>query len=68
MTIARVGASCAATVLVFTLAVGHAAAQTPTTETLSATFRGTRGRDVEYQKIPPFKIFDNLYQIGRAHV
>jgi metallo-beta-lactamase class B len=40
---------------------GQAAA---TNETLSQTFRESRGRDVEYQKIPPFKIFDNLYHVG----
>ena len=68
MTIARYGASLAATVLVFQMAAGQAAAQAPANETLSATFRGSRGRDVEYQKIPPFKIFDNLYHVGIGSV
>jgi len=43
---------------------GGQAGQPATTETLSQTFRESRGRDVEYQKIPPFKIFDNLYHVG----
>ena len=68
MTIARYGASLAATVLVFQLAAGQAAAQAPANETLSATFRGSHGRDVEYQKIAPFKIFDNLYHVGIGSV
>ncbi len=45
---------------------GQAAA--PTTETLSQTFRGSRGRDVEYQKIAPIKVFDNLYHVGPGTV
>src|SRR5258706_15354409 len=43
---------------------GGQAGQPATNETLSQTFRESRGRDVEYQKIPPFKIFDNLYHVG----
>jgi len=30
-------------------------------ETLSETYRITRANDVEFQKIAPFKVFDNLY-------
>jgi len=37
-------------------------------ETFSQTFRGSRGRDVEYQKIAPFKVFDNLYHVGIGSV
>ena len=43
---------------------GGTTGQPATTETLSQTFRESRGRDTEYQKIPPFKIFDNLYHVG----
>ena len=29
-------------------------------EELSETYRGSKRNDVEYQKVPPFKVFDNL--------
>jgi metallo-beta-lactamase class B len=45
---------------------GGAAA--PQNETLSQTYRGSRANDVEYQKIAPFKIFDNLYHVGPGMV
>jgi metallo-beta-lactamase class B len=37
-------------------------------EPLSKTYRITRARDVEYQKIEPFKVFDNLYYVGPGYV
>lgn len=43
---------------------GRGQAAPATNETLSQTYRESHGRDVEYQKIPPFKIFDNLYHVG----
>jgi len=42
---------------------GHARA-----ETLSETYRVTRANDVEFQKIAPFKVFDNLYHVGPGYV
>lgn len=44
-----------------------AAAQTRS-EPLSKTYRVTRARDVEFQKIEPFKVFDNLYAVGPGYV
>ena len=37
-------------------------------EPLSKTYRVTRANDVEYQKIEPFKVFDNLFYIGPGFV
>ena len=37
-------------------------------ETLSETYRVTRANDVEFQKIAPFKVFDNLYYVGPGYV
>lgn len=45
-----------------------AAPPAPATETLSQTFRGSRGRDVEYQKLPPFKALDNVFHVGPGTV
>ena len=44
-----------------------AAGQTAT-EPLSKTYRITRANDVEYQKIEPFKVFDNLHYVGPGYV
>ena len=41
---------------------------TPRPETLSYTYRFTRANDVEFQKIAPFKVFDNLYYVGPGYV
>src|SRR5215468_1851541 len=46
---------------------GVAFAQTPP-EPLSKTYRVTRANDVEFQKIEPFKVFDNLYYVGPGYV
>jgi hypothetical protein len=39
-----------------------------TAEPLSKTYRVTRADDVEFQKIEPFKVFDNLYYVGPGYV
>ena len=39
-----------------------------TSEPLSKTYRVTRAEDVEFQKIEPFKVFDNLYYVGPGYV
>ena len=44
-----------------------AAGQTPQ-EPLSKTYRVTRANDVEFQKIEPFKVFDNLFYVGPGYV
>ena len=59
--------------LAFSAALGLASLelrgqQASATETYSQTFRGSRSRDVEYQKIAPFKVFDNLYHVGPGTV
>jgi metallo-beta-lactamase class B len=46
---------------------GFAAGQTAA-EPLSKTYRVTRANDVEFQKIEPFKVFDNLYYVGPGFV
>ena len=57
----------AATSLAVVFSTGNAAGQ-ETAEPLSKTYRITRARDVEYQKIEPFKVFDNLYYVGPGYV
>lgn len=47
---------------------GRPGGQATPSETLSQTFRESRARDIEYQKIAPFKIFDNLYHVGPGTV
>src|SRR5881296_1377845 len=47
--------------------VTSAAAQTAA-EPLSKTYRVTRANDVEFQKVEPFKVFDNLYYVGAGYV
>src|SRR5207247_9324801 len=57
-------------VVVFLLSfysVTSAAAQTAA-EPLSKTYRVTRANDVEFQKVEPFKVFDNLYYVGPGYV
>jgi metallo-beta-lactamase class B len=59
-----------ATCLAALLLVGSpalAAGQTAS-EPLSKTYRVTRASDVEFQKIEPFKVFDNLYYVGPGYV
>jgi metallo-beta-lactamase class B len=50
------------------LATRAAAEQVPGGEPLSKTYRVTRAKDVEFQKIAPFKVFDNLYYVGPGYV
>jgi metallo-beta-lactamase class B len=45
----------------------HGAGQAQT-EPLSRTYRVTRANDVEFQKVEPFKVFDNLYYVGPGYV
>jgi metallo-beta-lactamase class B len=45
--------------------------QTPTSdqrEQLSESYRGSQRDNVEYQKVPPIKVFDNLYYVGPGFV
>src|SRR6185295_20054943 len=37
-------------------------------ESLSQSYRGSQSRNVEYQKIAPFKVMDNLYYVGIGSV
>jgi metallo-beta-lactamase class B len=37
-------------------------------ESLSQSYRGSQQRNVEYQKIAPFKVMDNLYYVGPGFV
>src|SRR5215212_1600124 len=37
-------------------------------ESLSQSYRGSQARNVEYQKIAPFKIMDNVYYVGPGSV
>lgn len=46
---------------------GQRAAPAPG-ETLSQSYRESQSRNVEYQKIAPFKVFDNLYYVGPGSV
>jgi metallo-beta-lactamase class B len=45
-----------------------ASALTAQQEELSETYRGSKRNDVEYQKVPPIKVFDNLYYVGPGFV
>jgi len=49
------------------LAASFLFAQT-SSEPLSKTYRVTRANDVEFQKMEPFKVFDNLYYVGPGYV
>ena len=53
--------------LLFGMQAVSAATQTAD-EPYSKTCRVTRARDVELQKIEPFKVFDNLYYVGPCYV
>lgn len=37
-------------------------------EQLSESYRGSQRNNVEYQKVPPIKVFDNLYYVGPGYV
>ena len=36
----------------------------PANETLSQSYRGSKARDWEFQKVAPIKVFDNLHYVG----
>ena len=57
-----------ALVVVWTTRLGTPAFGQTTSEPLSKTYRVTRADDVEFQKIEPFKVFDNLYYVGPGYV
>jgi metallo-beta-lactamase class B len=44
------------------------AAQTNKKEELSESYRGSQKDNVAYQKVPPIKVFDNLYYVGPGFV
>jgi metallo-beta-lactamase class B len=49
----------------------HAAAQSngpAPGESVSASYRGSQRNNVEYQKVAPIKVFDNVYYVGPGHV
>jgi metallo-beta-lactamase class B len=53
--------------MAFALNEGWVSAQAAD-EPMSKTCRVTRAREVEIQKIEPFKVFDNLYHVGPCYV
>ena len=64
-----VATTCVATVLASgNFGSAASAAGQTAAEPLSKTYRITRARDVEFQKIEPFKVFDNLYHVGPGYV
>ncbi len=54
------------TLVTLCAAASHAAAQQK--EELSESYRGSERDNVEYQKVPPIKVFDNLYYVGPGFV
>jgi len=42
---------------------GQGATTAPQNEELSQSYRGSQRNNVEYQKVAPFKVFDNLYYL-----
>jgi metallo-beta-lactamase class B len=61
----------AATLALVVLAAGTLLAQQAGPapgETLSQSYRGSQSKNVEYQKIAPFKVMDNLYYVGPGSV
>lgn len=65
MSASRVASCFAAFALAFTTLSASAA---DNGEPLSRTYRITRAKDVEFQKFPSAKVFDNLYYVGPAYV
>jgi metallo-beta-lactamase class B len=47
---------------------GQAAAPQSQKEELSETYRGSQRNNVEYQKVAPIKLFDDLYYVGPGFV
>src|SRR5437773_2400032 len=54
--------------IALTIACSTFAAAQTAQEPLSKTYRVTRANDVEFQKVEPFKVFDNLYYVGPGYV
>jgi len=46
----------------------QASSSPPRQEELSETYRGSQRDNVAYQKVAPFKVFDNLYYVGPGFV
>lgn len=67
-TIMLAATSLAALLLIGNLGSPAFAGGQTASEPLSKTYRVTRASDVEFQKIEPFKVFDNLYYIGPGYV
>ena len=44
------------------------AAQSAKKEELSESYRGSQKDNVQYQKVPPIKLFDNLHYVGPGFV
>jgi metallo-beta-lactamase class B len=44
------------------------AAQTAKNEELSESYRGSQKNNVDFQKVPPIKVFDNLHYVGPGFV
>jgi metallo-beta-lactamase class B len=57
-----------AAVILLQAAVSAAPTDSTKTETLSESYRGSQRDNLEYQKIAPFKVFDNLYYVGPGFV
>jgi metallo-beta-lactamase class B len=53
--------------LVGTHATAQSAGPAPG-ESLSASYRGSQRNNVEYQKVAPIEVFDNVYYVGPGHV
>src|SRR5688500_9967373 len=60
--------SIARAMMLVLLCAGAVASAQPRQEQLSESYRGSRRNDVEYQKVAPFKVFDNLYYVGPGFV
>lgn len=65
MSTSRIASLAAAFALAFS---AFSAGAADTTEPLSKTYRITRAKDVEFQKFPSARVFDNLYYVGPAYV
>lgn len=60
--------ACAVSVVVICAAVMVSAQGPAPGETLSQSYRGSQSDNVEYQKVAPIKVFDNLYYVGPGFV
>ena len=63
----RIGTAALACVAAASLVSAQTAGPAPG-ESLSQSYRGSQARNVEYQKIAPFKVFDNLHYAGPGFV